>query len=481
MKCIGCFFIAVIIFMIVLMVTGVAQEQRPISASEVDKRMDVLRNLIDGGAPPLYIECVRLPFVVFVNYQIFGDAIRMSPSATNVAMRWMMVVVRLFFIAMAVNCFISDCGKARWAVDTVQEGNVQNQGAYCVWVVLVLVVMSPNYLNACAVWLFLARLSPSVYFSAQFKDFISAWRTVFNSGFREAALAGSNGVAMVPRYPAFTYFCYGVPLVPGGSKWLPLESHVYALVLLPYYFFTFLQVAAIKLGCCTWSCCQSCGGCFVALLLVMLSLGVSSQLRDALGVKWSTVWPIWLFVVITLWAWIASTFLSWVFSGLCLLGGRSCDALALHKQYRLVFLQEEYQPQLKADFDFDPDELERAVGEAVQAHEKLVNPDGEDCGFAMDAADLGALAKSLRCKILWDVTMRSANLLIVARTAVLIAVRYHTMSMGNHVSSDVLDAFALTLTERGAQQYVASVGARLTGALQSHSLGALLSWFWEFL
>jgi len=481
----ACMLGLVIVAVVVAFVWGTSPKLLP--EEEVQRRIDILSRLIGHETlPPFWLESLKIPITVLINYLVFCRDIlhTTAHSASSIEGRIWLAGLRLLFIVLVLNCAWFDYDKISTALQEIASYDKEQAWPYSIWVSLVGVVMSPNYVHACAIWLLLVRLSPCGFFSHRgFRDPITAWSMVYKwqqgeevEEYQHEALLYEE---IKPRYLAAP--CTGgVPVCPGAARWLQWDSHLYALVLFPYYVFTALQVSALRLGCCTLSCCKACWCSLGWGILATLSLFCWGHAREQLQEEGSRAWPLFQYFAIVIWASLACSLVSFLSS--FFIYGVSCTGLTIHKRFRLIFALPQYLPTLLEDFYVDAAMMDQAKD--WEKEFLSTDSDADDDGFSMDGeVRVQQLGAAVHCKVFMDSMFRATQVLIMARIFVLASVTYHTFKLSESSATDgtpFLDALSMTISNRTMSSYLGSQSAQVHNIIHTNESGAydllLLIW-----
>lgn len=203
-------------------------------------------------------------------------------------------IASLVFIALAVNTYIHDFEAWRESC----TGNFWKD----IGLVFIVWVTSPNFPAATMIWSTFKFQSPSVL------------------------------LKLTPKYIAIPYI--RVPLIPGGANWLPIEKHLYALILLPYfipmalYYLLFIPATCAcgimtKCICCIGCIQQQCC-CLFTFLGVVFTLGLHAGVKEEYGGYWDRYkWSLLTSLYYTFLQFWASTIAPILMTGLYALGMRA--------------------------------------------------------------------------------------------------------------------------------------------------------------
>jgi len=245
---------------------------------------------------PFYIMPVFFAIKLMLTMLIFGFSLRFKEQTKNACVDGITclgkTVASLAFMALAINGYYVDYCRMM-----LEEAEVSTTGER-VGVLLVLWVTSSNYVACRAIW---------------------------------GSLAVENPVTLLglkAKYIALPIV--NIPLCPGGAKWLDPLKHLYALILFPYYIPYFVVSMAQPFVLLIWCCATKCAVCWgtiwascscsCALVGTILTLGLVAWTKNALGYWWTLEKPLYIQVVIQLWATMIAPFLFSLVFGILLCG-----------------------------------------------------------------------------------------------------------------------------------------------------------------
>eukprot|EP00933_Yihiella_yeosuensis_P026033 TRINITY_DN20216_c0_g1_i11.p1 TRINITY_DN20216_c0_g1~~TRINITY_DN20216_c0_g1_i11.p1 ORF type:complete len:639 (-),score=93.53 TRINITY_DN20216_c0_g1_i11:218-2134(-) len=250
---------------------------------------------------PFYLLPIVSGLKILMQFVLLGFDLKMKPQLADEGWGWYLMdhgkntVVSLVFALISLNTWLRDIEACSQLQKSLADHQSSAGMGSRMLMVMVLVVTSPNFVAATAIWGSLLAQGPA------------------------------KALSLTPKYLAVPGL-RGFPVNPFGAHWLPSAKWLYAVIVLPYVIWAIpgyclitclqghvwcsLMLCRGWFGCCTciWETCKaeccavfSCCKWLLFGLLTLLSLGFWHYARNEFIQHWHIAWALGYFGVLQSW------------------------------------------------------------------------------------------------------------------------------------------------------------------------------------